>query len=38
MPEFVDISKIKLHPAISTKKESLKKYAGTVARLKARGL
>lgn len=38
MPEFVDISKMKLHPAISTEKESLKKYAGTAARLKARGL
>ncbi|MGD0954101.1 MAG: hypothetical protein ABR985_17205, partial [Methanotrichaceae archaeon] len=38
MPEFVDIKKVTLHPAISTEKEPLQKYAGTMARLKARGL
>jgi uncharacterized Fe-S cluster-containing radical SAM superfamily protein len=38
MTPFADITKVKLHPAISTEKESLKKYAGTAARLKARGL
>ena len=38
MTPFADVDKIKLHPAISTEKESLKKYAGTAARLKARGL
>ncbi len=38
MPEFVDIKKITLHPAVSTEREPLKKYAGTAARLMARGL
>jgi uncharacterized Fe-S cluster-containing radical SAM superfamily protein len=38
MTPFADITKVKLHPAISTEKEPLSKYAGTAARLKARGL
>jgi len=38
MTPFADVSKVKLHPAISTEKEPLKNYAGTAARIKARGL
>jgi len=38
MPPFADVTKVKLHPAISTEKEPQSKYAGTASRLKARGL
>jgi uncharacterized Fe-S cluster-containing radical SAM superfamily protein len=38
MPPFADATKVKLHPAISTEKEPLSKYAGTAKRLKERGL
>jgi uncharacterized Fe-S cluster-containing radical SAM superfamily protein len=38
MSPFADITKVKLHPAISTEKEPLSKYAGTAKRLKERGL
>ena len=38
MMPFADITKVKPHPAIATETEELSKYAGTAARLKARGL